>query len=165
MNLFLFSILASTNEALKIRDIAPAIESLPESSRLAPLFWILGITGTLGLLFFFWFLKRTKRTTTPLEQLIQNLKNIPTDPLKRIHTLSQILRELIGIEHEKNVEGWTVQEILPLLSEEENDTRNALLSADAFRFSHEIPDDFPAHFEAHIQKKIKELQEKEAACD
>jgi len=165
MNLFVFSILASTNEALKIRDIAPAVESLSRSNRFYFVFWILAILIPIFIFFFYHILIRRKKRIDPLEQLIEQLKDVPTDSLQRVHMLSQILRKLVGIAHGKSVEGWTVQEILPLLSEEENETRKILLSADAFRFSHEIPDDFPAYFKAHIEEKIAALREKEALCD
>ena len=164
---FLFiTILESTNVALTLRDIAPPMEQLPDSSRS---FNLLFLSLGLGIFvvfvgFVFWLKNRAKLEKTPLELVFQELAVLPLEPLQKTTALSGISRTLLGIEHKKDLQSWTLQQLLPLLAEED-ETRSFLLSADAFRFSNQIPETFPEAFEKQVWLVAETMREKEALCD
>jgi len=155
-----------TNEISKLalRDIAPIIEHLPAEESSSPLlfWWIgLGITfGTLALIF--WLRTRSKRPKTPLEKICAALEHTPSTPLEKTNYLAQIFHTLLGLKLDKELEGWTAQQIATLIPEEQNHCK-ILLQADAFRFSNEIPPDFPTQLEAHVHNLVEELTSKEEA--
>ncbi len=166
------SLIPDKVDSFEIKDIAEPVRLLPEQKqKQRRSYIILSIVVTLTTVILL--IKRLRRPI-PVEILPAHeiaflaLENLPEDALARIHTLSEILTAFIGERFHLPSMGKTVDELIPLLPENEllghsKQLEQFLVTGEQIRFSNKIPTGFAEEFETYVRSFIEDV--KEEPCD
>ena len=166
------SLLPEGLDTLEIKDIAEAVELLPEQKQRQQHRFILfsAVGALLVLALAVKLARRPKKVVVlaPHEIAFQALENLPDDALERVQALTGILLAFIGGRFKVATAGKTINEILPffpkkILLGRRGPLERFLINGEQFRFSNKVPAGFPEEMEKFIRSFVEEM--KEEPCD
>ena len=161
------SMLPSNLDSLEIRDIAPAIELLPQQQENRRLWLVAGILamGVVSALL----IGKARRVKVlevrpPWETALAALDSLPEEPVEKIHVLARILKTYLEQRYQLPVSGKTLAETLPLLSEEQREElADFMRTSEDIRFSNKVPEGFVDEALSLVRNFMERTRE--VSCD